>query len=121
MTHSASDRERVLGRDHPDTLTSQNNLAAAYRSAGNLTEAIPLYEKTLADRERVVGPDHPDTLISRSNLASAYGAAGNLVRVQNRPCRAPERDGVADRERGQSSSDKTRLIPLGLTHADMGI
>ena len=43
------------------------------------------------------------------------------VRVQNRPCRAPERDGVADRGRGQSSSDKTRLIPLGLTHADMGI
>ena len=34
------------------------------------------------------------------------------VRVQNRPCRAPERDGVADRGRGQSSSDKTRLIPL---------
>jgi hypothetical protein len=30
------------------------------------------------------------------------------VRVQNRPCRAPERDGVADRGRGQSSSDKTR-------------
>ena len=43
------------------------------------------------------------------------------VRVQDRPCRALERDGVADRGRGQSSSDKTRLIPLGLTHADMGI
>ena len=33
------------------------------------------------------------------------------VRVQNRPCRAPERDGVADRGRDQSSSDKTRLVP----------
>jgi hypothetical protein len=43
------------------------------------------------------------------------------VRVQNRSCRAPERDGVADRGRGQSSSNKTRLIPLRLTHADMGI
>jgi hypothetical protein len=30
------------------------------------------------------------------------------VRVQNRPCRAPERHGVADRGRDQSSSDKTR-------------
>ena len=30
------------------------------------------------------------------------------VRVQNRPCRAPERDGVADRGRGQSSVDPTR-------------
>ena len=43
------------------------------------------------------------------------------VRMQNRPCRAPERDGVADRGRDQSSSDKTRLIPLSLTHADIGI
>ena len=43
------------------------------------------------------------------------------IRVQNRHCWAPERDGVADRGRGQSSSDKTRLIPLDLTHADMGI
>jgi hypothetical protein len=34
------------------------------------------------------------------------------VRVQNRPCRPRERDGVADRGRGQSSADKTRLIPL---------
>jgi hypothetical protein len=38
----------VLGPDHPDTLTSRNNLAYAYQSAGNLAEAIPLYHDTLA-------------------------------------------------------------------------
>ena len=54
-----ADRERVLGPDHPDTLHSRNNLAAAYRAAGRAAEAIPLYERTLADRERVQGPDHP--------------------------------------------------------------
>jgi hypothetical protein len=27
-------RERVLGPDHPDMLQSRNNLAAAYRAAG---------------------------------------------------------------------------------------
>ena len=72
-----ADRERVLGPDHPDTLTSRNNLAAAYRAAGRAAEAIPLYERTLADRERVLGPDHPDTLTSRNNLAAAYEAAGD--------------------------------------------
>jgi hypothetical protein len=51
----------VLGHDHPDTLTLQDNLAGAYRYAGRLEQAIPLYERTLADRERVLGPDHPDT------------------------------------------------------------
>jgi hypothetical protein len=49
-----------------------------------------------------------------TELAAAVG-------VQNRPRRALERDGVADRGRGQLSSDKTRLVLLGLTHADMGI
>ena len=74
-----ADLERVLGPDHPDTLTSRNNLADAYRDAGRAAEAIPLHERTLADRERVLGPDHPDTLTSRNNLAAAYRAAGRAA------------------------------------------
>ena len=57
-----ADQERVLGPDHPDTLTSRDNLAIAYRDAGRTAEAITLHEQTLAARERVLGPDHPDTL-----------------------------------------------------------
>ena len=73
-----ADCERVLGDTHPDTLTSRNNLARAYKAAGRLEEAIPLFERTLADRERVLGADHPDTLASRNNLARAYHDAGRL-------------------------------------------
>ncbi|RSN28995.1 Nephrocystin-3 [Amycolatopsis sp. WAC 04169] len=68
---------RVLGPDHPGTLTSRNNLAGAYESAGDLRQAIRLYEAALADRERVLGLDHPDTLTSRNNLAGAYRSAGD--------------------------------------------
>ena len=68
----------MLGADHPDTLSSRNNLAAAYQEAGRPAEAIPLFEQTLADCERVLGADHPDTLTSRNNLAAAYQAAGRL-------------------------------------------
>ena len=46
-----ADLGRVLGSGHPDTLTAQNNLAAAYRDAGRFGEAIPLFERTLAARE----------------------------------------------------------------------
>ncbi|EMD25194.1 tetratricopeptide repeat protein [Amycolatopsis azurea] len=70
--------ERVLGPEHPGTLTARNNLAGAYESEGNLGQAIRLYEATLADRERVLGPDDAETLVSRSNLAHAYRTAGNL-------------------------------------------
>ncbi|MEV4220803.1 FxSxx-COOH system tetratricopeptide repeat protein [Nonomuraea sp. NPDC049725] len=73
--------QRVLGADHPNTLTSRNNLANAHCAAGDLSRAIPLYEATLADRERVLGVDHPDTLQSRNNLANAFREAGDLGRV----------------------------------------
>ncbi|WP_268915588.1 tetratricopeptide repeat protein [Antribacter soli] len=74
-------REQLHGVDHPDTLTSRNNLASAYLSAGDLGRAIPLFEQTLADNERVLGADHPNTLTSRNNLAGAYASAGDLGRA----------------------------------------
>ncbi|CAM5473626.1 Tetratricopeptide (TPR) repeat protein OS=Streptomyces griseomycini OX=66895 GN=FHS37_007764 PE=4 SV=1 [Streptomyces griseomycini] len=52
------ERVRLLGEDHPDTLASRNNLAGAYESAGDLTRAIPLYERTLRERVRLLGEDH---------------------------------------------------------------
>jgi hypothetical protein len=72
-------RERVLGPDHPDTLTARNNLAVAHQTAGQAAEAIPLHQQTLAARERVRGRDHPDTLTARNNLATAYRAAGRAA------------------------------------------
>ncbi|MFI6339901.1 FxSxx-COOH system tetratricopeptide repeat protein [Streptomyces sp. NPDC050535] len=74
-------QERVSGVDHPDTLHSRNNLAYAYRQAGDLDRAIALHERTLAERERVLGEDHPDTLHTRNLLAGAYRMAGNLDRA----------------------------------------
>ena len=71
-------QERVLGPDHPDTLTTRNNLAGAYHFAGRFGEAIELFERVLADRVRVLGPDHPDTLTTRNNLAFVYHSAGRF-------------------------------------------
>jgi tetratricopeptide (TPR) repeat protein len=86
--------ERVLGPDHPYTLTLRSNLAAAYQAAGRLAEAIPLFEQVLAGRERVLGPDDPDTLTSRSNLAVAYADAGRVAEAIRLHDQA-----LADRER----------------------
>ena len=71
--------QELLGENHPDTLTSRNNLAGAYESAGRLTEAIALLEQVLTDCVRILGEDHPDTLASRNNLAGAYESAGRLT------------------------------------------
>jgi tetratricopeptide (TPR) repeat protein len=89
-----ADRERVLGSDYPSTLTSRNNLAAAYRSAGRIEEAIPLLERTLADHERLLGSDHPNTLMLQNNLAETYQAAGRAEEAISLLERA-----IADHER----------------------
>jgi tetratricopeptide (TPR) repeat protein len=78
-TPLAADYERMLGADHPATLTSRSNLAAACCNAGLIARAVSMYKRTLADRERVLGGDHPDTLTSRGNLAYAYDRAGRLA------------------------------------------
>ncbi|MFF1902926.1 tetratricopeptide repeat protein [Kitasatospora sp. NPDC058218] len=72
--------EQALG-GAPGTLTCRNNLAYAYREAGDLDRAIPLLEATLAELEPMLGDTHPNTLTSRNNLANAYHAAGDLDRA----------------------------------------
>ena len=41
-----TDSTRILGQDHPNTLSSRNNLAGAYESAGRLDEADVLLNKS---------------------------------------------------------------------------
>ncbi|MEU4919198.1 tetratricopeptide repeat protein, partial [Streptomyces parvus] len=53
---------RVLGEDHPDTLSTAFNLAIDLAELGRTEAARDLGEDTLARRRRVLGEDHPDTL-----------------------------------------------------------
>ena len=102
LTDSVTRAGDTLGPDHPDTLTSRNNLASAYRDAGRLHEAIELFEQNLEDRTRILGPHHPHTLTSRNNLAGAYREAGRL------------HEAIALYE--QTLDDRTRI--LGPHHPD---
>ncbi len=95
-------RTAKLGSDHPQTLTSMNDLALAYRIAGKLELAVPLGEKTLKLSQAKLGPDHPDTLTALNNLASAYKAAGKL----------PEAITLLERLRD------ARIAKLGSDHPD---
>ncbi|KAH9862955.1 hypothetical protein J1614_010732, partial [Plenodomus biglobosus] len=64
-------REKVLGKEHPSTLTSMNKLALARSCQGKYAEADAMRRATLALRERVVRKDHPHTLMSMNNLNTA--------------------------------------------------
>ncbi len=62
-------RKRVLGPEHPDTLTSAANLAGSLSGQGKTAEAEQIEREVLAIRTRVLGPEHPGTLTTASNLA----------------------------------------------------
>ena len=69
-------RRDTLGEEHPDTLTSANNLARDLHGLGEYQRARDLDEDTLTRRHRVLGEDHPNTLTSANNLARDLHALG---------------------------------------------
>jgi tetratricopeptide (TPR) repeat protein len=76
--------EKVLGVEHPSTLTSVGNLAMVLQYQGKYEAAEEMNRRALAGCEKVLGVDHPDTLTSVSNLAAVlryqgkYEAAAGL-------------------------------------------
>jgi hypothetical protein len=54
-------RRRILGDDHPDTLTSASQLANDLFGLGNYPQARELQEGMLSRRRRILGDDHPNT------------------------------------------------------------
>ncbi|MFI6926022.1 tetratricopeptide repeat protein [Nonomuraea spiralis] len=62
-------RERVQGREHPDTLTARANLAYWTGRVGDAVGARELCAALLPVRARVLGAGHPATVTTREQLA----------------------------------------------------
>jgi CHAT domain-containing protein len=65
-------QERALGKDHPDTLGTVNDLAVLYQMQDRYAEAALHFQRALKGSERAVGKGHPTTLTIAANLASLY-------------------------------------------------
>jgi tetratricopeptide (TPR) repeat protein len=75
-------RKRVLGEEHPSTLTSMANLASTFRSQGRWKEAEELGKQVVENRKRVLGAEHPDTLTSMTELAFTYNNQGRWNKAE---------------------------------------
>lgn len=62
-------RERILGKEHKDTLYSKHWLATTLYVQQRHEEAVEMFYQVVQDRERTLGKDHEDTLVSRHGLA----------------------------------------------------
>jgi hypothetical protein len=112
-------RRRVLGRTHPDTLTSANNLAAVKSLLGDLAGARKLHEWEYRTSRRLFGPNHPATLTSANNLALTLADLGDLVgarRLQKSVYEA--RQGVLGPEHPDSLASANNLAQTLLALGD---
>ena len=72
-------RRRMLGGDHPDTLSAAADLAASRAAQGRHDEAAVLREQVRAARTRALGAEHPLTLAAASDLALALVGQAKLA------------------------------------------
>ena len=75
-------QKKVLGVEHPSTLTSMNNLALVLDRQGKYSEAETMHRQTLAMREKVFGAELPDTLTSMNNLALVLNSQGKYEEAE---------------------------------------
>ncbi len=109
---------RLLGEEHPKTLTAMNNLAGTLYSLGDLRGARKLNEQVLEAQFRVLGENHPDTLNSMNNLGGTLRAQGLLRKARD----LYEKTLDAQRqELGQEDPDTlASMNNLALTLGDLG-
>ena len=61
-------RCKILGEDHPDTLTTLNNLSVTYYQLGNYQKAYDTMKLAYLGCSRILGANHPDTISSKNDL-----------------------------------------------------
>lgn len=86
-------RERVLGEDHPETVSSLSDHAMILLALGQQSDAEPILRRVMDLRLRMHGEDHPDALASMNNYGGVLEALGRLNDA------APLISGVLERRR----------------------
>jgi tetratricopeptide (TPR) repeat protein len=75
-------QRRILGDEHPDTLTVINNQAVLYRQLDRHAEAEALLVVVVDAQRRVLGDDHPNQLATLSTLGQVYHHQGELEQAE---------------------------------------
>jgi tetratricopeptide (TPR) repeat protein len=68
LNEALDGRERVLGRDHPDTLTTMYNLAHLFHDNKQFDKAALLYRESLEGLIKKLGPGHATTIDCAKNF-----------------------------------------------------
>ena len=111
-------RRPVLGAEHPDTLTGDNNLGQLYREQGKYAEAEQLLSGTLKIRQRVLGEEHTDTLITMANYGLVLHEQGKYAEAEPILTKVLETE---KRVHGEADAETlTSMLNLAKLYNDLG-
>jgi tetratricopeptide (TPR) repeat protein len=68
--------ERTLGKDHPSTLDTVNNMGMVFDRQGEHGKALEWFQRALDGKERTLGKDHPSTLDTVNNMGIVFDGQG---------------------------------------------
>ena len=72
-------QNRVLGKEHPDSLITVTDMGASYRRRGMYPQAEALLVAALKGRRHTLGSAHPLTLASIGDLGWLYVVEGRYA------------------------------------------
>jgi serine/threonine-protein kinase len=107
LRRNLDERVEMLGAEHPDTLTSAQQLGLALLAAGELEEAQSLLADTLETQRQVLGDEHADTLRTMNDLGEALRHRGDLDAAE-----ALLRESLDGRERLLGSEHRETLVTM---------
>ncbi|MCL2284361.1 MAG: FxSxx-COOH system tetratricopeptide repeat protein [Fibromonadales bacterium] len=74
-------REKFLGKEHPDTASTYNNMAGIFQDQGNYVKALEYYGHALVVSEKVLGKEHINTVSTYNNIAGVFQSQGNYIKA----------------------------------------
>lgn len=75
--------KKVLGAEHPNTLTSMANLANTWKSQGKMQDALTLMTQCSYLRNIVLGPSHTDSMSSSRALNDWIDKDNALIKYRS--------------------------------------
>jgi tetratricopeptide (TPR) repeat protein len=74
-------QEKILGKYHPFTLNTVNNMAVLFDKQGQNEKALEWYGRALDGKEKILGKDHPFTLNTVHNMAGVFYNQGQYEKA----------------------------------------
>jgi tetratricopeptide (TPR) repeat protein len=104
-------RTDKLGREHPQTLSSLNNLGMTHLKAGHLDQAASLFQEVVTSRRKSLGAENPDTLAVVASLGCVQERRGEYATAEPLLLEA-DRGFVKRQEGGGTLSDDKHVLVL---------